>query len=97
MTVYNYENITYHVTGISTINDPTITAQEGLLIYLQINSKAPDSEIEHSRLTIFLDKRDLAHIVKTTDYARKNYWKRFRLPKMKRQTSATTLPLTGEA
>lgn len=117
LAVYNYENITYHVTGMSVINDPKDTKQEGILIYLQIikpsdNRIANDIETAKNhhkkhgdmdgnicllnecalhypkeakrRLTIFLDKRDCAHIAKTTQESER-FWKRFRLPKMVRQ------------
>jgi hypothetical protein len=83
MAVYNYENITYHVTGMSVINDPKGTKQEGILIYLQI-TKPSDDRLAHARLTIFLDKHDCAHIAKTTQEG-KRFWTRFRLSKMVHQ------------
>lgn len=76
--IENYENITYKVTGMSTINDAEGTKQEGLLIHLQ--------RWGFDNIDIFLDKRDCAHIAKTTQEARK-FWKPFKLPKMVEQTS----------
>lgn len=77
MSVYNYENITYRVSGMSVINDPKDTKQEGILIYM----RPLKSEVSDVPLTVFLDKRDCAHIAKTTEEGRR-FWKRFRLPKM---------------
>jgi hypothetical protein len=79
MSVHDYRNITYYVTGMSVINDPKDTNQEGILIYMRHDLIDP-----HSSLTIFVDKRDCAHIAKTTQEGRR-FWKKFRLPKMVRQ------------
>jgi len=81
MNIYNYENITYRVTGISVINDPKDTKQEGLLLRLRlIDSKG--ATIKY--ITMFIDKRCAAHITKMTKTGR-TFWKRFRLPKMIKQ------------
>jgi len=67
--------MTYRITGMSVINDPKDTKQEGIMIYLRTK--------EGGKLRqIFLDKRCCAHLAKTTKEGRK-FWKRFRLPKMK--------------
>lgn len=87
MSVYNYENITYHVSGMSVINDPKDTKQEGLLIYLRKIEGGMSKEFgvpPAPPLSIFLDKRDCAHIAKTFNEGR-HFWKRFRLPKMIKQ------------
>jgi len=93
LAVYNYENITYHVTGMSVINDLKGTKQEGILIYMRpvnpilagitpvFSYINPDPE---RPIRIFLDKHDCAHIAKTTKEGRK-FWKPFKLPKMKPQ------------
>lgn len=116
MTVYNYEYVTYHVTGMLVINDPKGTKQEGILIHLRpLKPELPSTEGEPHRdcsqysiclsdvdwqpshcrdchqyspktMTIFIDKRDAAHIAKTTQEGRR-FWKRFRLPKMTEQKS----------
>jgi len=78
MTVYDYENITYRLGGMSTINDLKGSGQEGILFYLR--SKTDDKV----KLTLFIDKRDLARISNTIKNGRR-WWKRFRLPKMVRQ------------
>ena len=77
MVVYNYENQTYRFTGGSVINDPEDTKQEGILIRLR---RVTDDR----KLELFIDKRDLAHLAKLTKTGRE-YWKRFRLPKMVKQ------------
>lgn len=86
MNLYNYENQTYHVTGISAINDPKDTKQEGLLIYMRPLTPKTSTLIlpKDMPLTIFLDKHDCAHIAKATNEGR-HFWKRFRLPKMVKQ------------
>ncbi len=86
MSVYNYENITYHITGMSVINDPKDTKQEGILIHMRpLNPKTAALMLPKDvPLTIFLDKRDCAHIAKTFNEGR-HFWKRFRLPKMVKQ------------
>ena len=75
--IYNFENQTYRVSGMSVINDPEHTKQEGLKIYLR--SKVGDKPLE-----VYLDKRDCARISKATKKGRR-WWKRFRMPKMRRQ------------
>jgi hypothetical protein len=50
MDVYNYEGITYHVTGMSVINDLKGTRQEGILIHLRpLKPELPSSEGEPRR------------------------------------------------
>ena len=78
--VYNYENQTYRFSGGSVINDLEGTKQVGLLLYFR--HKDPNNLVQE--LTIFVDKRDCAHIAKLTKAGRK-YWKPFRLPKMVKQ------------
>jgi len=75
LSVYNYENITYEFTGGSVINDPKDTKQEGVLLHFR------DKTGKFS-LTMYIDKRDAAHIVQLIRMGRQ-YWKRFRLPKTK--------------
>lgn len=77
MNVCDYENLTYRFTGGSVINDPKGTKQEGILIHLR-------RVTDNKELEIFMDKRDLAHLAKLTKTGRE-YWKRFRLPKMVKQ------------
>lgn len=91
MSVYNYENITYEITGMSVINDPKDTKQEGLLIRLRRKDMLSATEAtlkmrgdKLAALEIFVDKRNAAHIAKITQTGRQ-YWKRFHLPKMKEQ------------
>ncbi len=80
MSVYNYRHMTYKVTGMSVINDPKDTKQEGILIHLKaIDFMATAPEFQS--LDLFLDKRDVARIAKTVKDGRR-FWKRFRLPKM---------------
>lgn len=78
--VFNYVNFTYEITGMSVINDPEDTKQEGILIYM----RPKDQTKTQPMTTIFLDKRDCAHIAKTCNEGRR-FWKRFRLPKMVEQ------------
>lgn len=77
MAVYDYSPITYHVTGMSVINDLEKSGQEGILVYLR--SKDGDKLLE-----LFLDKHSCAHLAKMTKAGRM-WWKRFQLPKMREQ------------
>lgn len=82
MSVYNYDYITYEVTGMSVINDPKDTKQEGILFHLRAKNPARAASIGRlEKVDMFMDKRDLAHIASTIRAGRR-YWKRFRLPKM---------------
>jgi len=78
MTVYDYSLMTYHITGMSVINDLKGSGQEGIILYLRSKDAIPQ------QLQIFLPKRDCAHIAKITKAGRK-WWKGFRLPKMVEQ------------
>jgi hypothetical protein len=71
---------------MSVINDPKDTKQEGIKLHLVKKEIDPTSQrdIFVGTLEIFLDKRDCAHIAKTTQEG-KHFWKRFRLPKMVHQ------------
>jgi len=86
MNVYNYENITYEVTGMSAINDPKDTKQEGILFHFRAVNFKETAPI-FQKLDMFIDKRDLAHISVMIKTGRK-FWKRFRLPKMIEQKSS---------
>ena len=79
MLVYNYENLTHRVSGMSVINDPKGTKQEGILLHLRRTLE--NDPLVEQKYTIFLDKRECAHISKMTKTGRK-FWTRFRLPKM---------------
>jgi len=61
------------------INDPKGTKQEGILMFFK-------GVTDGRELTMFVDKRDMARLAKFTQTGRE-YWKRFRLPKMKEQTA----------
>ena len=74
MGVYNYDNIKYHLTGGSVINcGDWIPPQEGILLHLR--------SAHGKELTVYIDKRDAAHIVGIVKVGRE-CWKRFRLPKI---------------
>ena len=75
MVIYNYENITYEFTGGAIINDPKDTKQEGVLLHFRTKDNQKVMEV-------FLDKRCAAHVVQLVQTGRQ-YWKPFRLPKMK--------------
>ena len=81
MSVYNYENITYEATGMSVINDPKDTKQEGILFHLRAANPAGAASVGRlDKVDMFIDKRNLAHIAKMIKTGRK-FWIRFRLPK----------------
>lgn len=69
---------------MSVINDPKDTKQEGLLIHMRMANCHGEAPATPQAITLFLDKYDCARIAKTTQQG-KQYWKRFRLPKMVHQ------------
>ena len=83
---YNYDNIKYHLTGMSTINS---ARQEGLLLHLQKTEIDPESQrdIFVAAIDVYLDKTDCLHIAKSTYTARHQFWSKFKLPRMSRQRS----------
>lgn len=77
MTVYNYENVTYHFTGGSVINCKDW--QEGVLVYLETVG-----EKNKKKITIYLEKENATQLAKLIQEGRK-FWTPFRLPKMVKQ------------
>lgn len=77
MTVYDYSNQKYRFTGGSVINcQDWNPPQEGVLLSLR--------DAHDNLLTVYIDKRDAAHIAGLINAGRK-YWKKFKLPKMVEQ------------